>query len=133
MGKKNQIFEKTVCRQMFPQMRFRVSGLNPKTKYILLQDIVASDDYRYKFHNRYIINIHNCCVYIHNILHYVPSNVVVVCILYYIVWADCRAADQPPRGLTILYVHCNILQHSNRLLYFITYYYYLVLFLYFVW
>lgn len=62
MGKKNQIFEKTVCRQMFPQMRFRVSGLNPKTKYILLQDIVASDDYRYKFHNRYIINTHNCCV-----------------------------------------------------------------------
>ncbi|XP_060833336.1 optomotor-blind protein-like isoform X3 [Rhopalosiphum padi] len=39
-------------RQMFPQMRFRVSGLNAKTKYILLQDIVASDDYRYKFHNR---------------------------------------------------------------------------------
>ncbi|XP_050057520.1 optomotor-blind protein isoform X11 [Aphis gossypii] len=38
-------------RQMFPQMRFRVSGLNAKTKYILLQDIVASDDYRYKFHN----------------------------------------------------------------------------------
>ncbi|XP_022176614.1 optomotor-blind protein-like isoform X7 [Myzus persicae] len=38
-------------RQMFPQMRFRVSGLNAKTKYILLLDIVASDDYRYKFHN----------------------------------------------------------------------------------
>lgn len=46
--------KKNVYRQMFPQMRFRVSGLNAKTKYILLLDIVASDDYRYKFHNRYI-------------------------------------------------------------------------------
>ena len=40
------------CRQMFPQLKFRVSGLDPKSKYILLLDIVASDDYRYKFHNR---------------------------------------------------------------------------------
>jgi hypothetical protein len=39
-------------RQMFPQLKFRVSGLDPKAKYILLLDIVASDDYRYKFHNR---------------------------------------------------------------------------------
>jgi len=38
-------------RQMFPQMKFRVSGLDPKSKYILLLDIVAADDYRYKFHN----------------------------------------------------------------------------------
>ncbi|XP_021949014.1 optomotor-blind protein isoform X3 [Folsomia candida] len=38
-------------RQMFPQMKFRVSGLDPKAKYILLLDIVAADDYRYKFHN----------------------------------------------------------------------------------
>jgi hypothetical protein len=49
---------------MFPQMKFRLSGLDPKVrscraahrglqaKYILLLDIVASDDYRYKFHNR---------------------------------------------------------------------------------
>ena len=37
---------------MFPQMKFRVSGLDPKSKYILLLDIVAADDYRYKFHNR---------------------------------------------------------------------------------
>ncbi|CAL8115688.1 unnamed protein product [Orchesella dallaii] len=36
---------------MFPQMKFRVSGLDPKAKYILLLDIVAADDYRYKFHN----------------------------------------------------------------------------------
>nr|CAI5818486.1 unnamed protein product [Callosobruchus analis] len=41
-----------VCRQMFPQMKFRVSGLDLKAKYILLLDIVAADDYRYKFHNR---------------------------------------------------------------------------------
>ena len=39
-------------RQMFPQMKFRLSGLDPKAKYILLLDIVAADDYRYKFHNR---------------------------------------------------------------------------------
>ncbi|KXJ83023.1 hypothetical protein RP20_CCG009325 [Aedes albopictus] len=39
------------CRQMFPQMKFRVSGLDAKAKYILLLDIVAADDYRYKFHN----------------------------------------------------------------------------------
>jgi len=38
-------------RQMFPQMKFRVSGLDQKSKYILLLDIVAADDYRYKFHN----------------------------------------------------------------------------------
>ena len=38
--------------QMFPQMKFRVSGLDNKSKYILLLDIVAADDYRYKFHNR---------------------------------------------------------------------------------
>ena len=37
---------------MFPQMKFRVSGLDPKAKYILLLDIVAADDLRYKFHNR---------------------------------------------------------------------------------
>ncbi|KAJ3618275.1 hypothetical protein MTP99_006292 [Tenebrio molitor] len=36
---------------MFPQMKFRVSGLDLKAKYILLLDIVAADDYRYKFHN----------------------------------------------------------------------------------
>lgn len=41
-----------IYRQMFPQMKFRVSGLDAKAKYILLLDIVAADDYRYKFHNR---------------------------------------------------------------------------------
>ena len=37
---------------MFPQMKFKVSGLDPKSKYILLLDIVGADDFRYKFHNR---------------------------------------------------------------------------------
>ncbi|KOX69568.1 Optomotor-blind protein [Melipona quadrifasciata] len=46
-------------RQMFPQMKFRVSGLDAKAKYILLLDIVAADDYRYKFHNRNFIDIYN--------------------------------------------------------------------------
>ena len=41
---------------MFPQMKFRLSGLDPKAKYILLLDIVAADDYRYKFHNRWLRN-----------------------------------------------------------------------------
>ena len=41
-----------LLRQMFPQMKFRMSGLNPKAKYILLLDVVAADDFRYKFHNR---------------------------------------------------------------------------------
>lgn len=49
----------TICRQMFPQMKFRVSGLDAKAKYILLLDIVAADDYRYKFHNR---QTHNHCL-----------------------------------------------------------------------
>ncbi|XP_046738811.1 optomotor-blind protein-like isoform X2 [Diprion similis] len=38
-------------RQMFPQMKFRVSGLDAKAKYMLLLDIVAADEFRYKFHN----------------------------------------------------------------------------------
>ena len=43
-------------RQMFPQMKFRLSGLNAKAKYILLLDVVAADDFRYKFHNsRWIV------------------------------------------------------------------------------
>ncbi|EFN66339.1 T-box transcription factor TBX2, partial [Camponotus floridanus] len=47
-------------RQMFPQMKFRVSGLDAKAKYILLLDIVAADDYRYKFHNSDFFNIKLC-------------------------------------------------------------------------
>lgn len=36
---------------MFPPFKVRVSGLDKKAKYILLMDIVAGDDCRYKFHN----------------------------------------------------------------------------------
>lgn len=39
-------------RRMFPAYKVRVSGLEKKSKYILLMDIVAADDCRYKFHNR---------------------------------------------------------------------------------
>ncbi|CAG01540.1 unnamed protein product, partial [Tetraodon nigroviridis] len=38
-------------RRMFPPFKVRVSGLDESAKYILLMDIVAVDDYRYKFHN----------------------------------------------------------------------------------
>ncbi|XP_061585075.1 T-box transcription factor TBX5-like isoform X2 [Cololabis saira] len=36
-------------RRMFPSFKVKVTGLNPKTKYILLMDIVPADDHRYKF------------------------------------------------------------------------------------
>ncbi|XP_024909260.1 T-box transcription factor TBX5-A isoform X2 [Cynoglossus semilaevis] len=36
-------------RRMFPSYKVKVTGLNPKTKYILLMDIVPRDDNRYKF------------------------------------------------------------------------------------
>lgn len=36
---------------MFPPFKVRVSGLDKKAKYIMLMDIVAADDCRYKFHN----------------------------------------------------------------------------------
>ncbi|KAK6183959.1 hypothetical protein SNE40_006518 [Patella caerulea] len=38
-------------RRMFPPFKVKVSGLDKKAKYILLMDIVAVDDCRYKFHN----------------------------------------------------------------------------------
>ncbi|XP_076334614.1 uncharacterized protein LOC143238346 isoform X2 [Tachypleus tridentatus] len=38
-------------RRMFPAFKIRVTGLDKKAKYILLMDIVAADDCRYKFHN----------------------------------------------------------------------------------
>ncbi|XP_033112131.1 T-box transcription factor TBX3-like isoform X2 [Anneissia japonica] len=38
-------------RRMFPSFKVRVSGLDKRAKYILLMDIVAADDCRYKFHN----------------------------------------------------------------------------------
>ncbi|XP_076369494.1 uncharacterized protein LOC143256305 isoform X2 [Tachypleus tridentatus] len=39
-------------RRMFPAFKVRLSGLDKKAKYIMLMDIVASDECRYKFHNR---------------------------------------------------------------------------------
>ncbi|XP_069135467.1 T-box transcription factor TBX2b-like isoform X2 [Argopecten irradians] len=38
-------------RRMFPPFKVRVSGLDKRAKYILLMDISAVDDCRYKFHN----------------------------------------------------------------------------------
>ena len=38
-----------ICRRMFPSFKVKVTGLNPKTKYILLMDVVPADDHRYKF------------------------------------------------------------------------------------
>ncbi|CAK6953566.1 T-box transcription factor TBX2b-like [Scomber scombrus] len=38
-------------RRMFPAFKVRVDGLDETAKYILLMDIVAVDDCRYKFHN----------------------------------------------------------------------------------
>ena len=36
---------------MFPPFKVKCSGLNKSAQYILLMDIVAADDFRYKFHN----------------------------------------------------------------------------------
>ena len=36
---------------MFPVIKMSVSGLEPDTKYIIVMDIVATDDNRYKFHD----------------------------------------------------------------------------------
>lgn len=49
-------------RRMFPAYKVRVMGLDKKAKYILLMDIVAADDCRYKFHNRYLV------YYFHSVL-----------------------------------------------------------------
>ncbi|KAL6436092.1 hypothetical protein ACFW04_005711 [Cataglyphis niger] len=38
-------------RRMFPAYKVRVFGLDKQASYILLMDIVASDECRYKFHN----------------------------------------------------------------------------------
>ncbi|KAF5404390.1 T-box transcription factor TBX2 [Paragonimus heterotremus] len=38
-------------RRMFPSFKVRVSGLDRNTKYIMLLDLVARDEHRYKFHN----------------------------------------------------------------------------------
>ncbi|XP_077579282.1 T-box transcription factor TBX2b [Stigmatopora nigra] len=38
-------------RRMFPPFKVRINGLDKEAKYILLMDLVAADDCRYKFHN----------------------------------------------------------------------------------
>jgi hypothetical protein len=38
-------------RRMFPPFKVKVTGLDKRAKYIMLVDIVAVDDCRYKFHN----------------------------------------------------------------------------------
>lgn len=43
------VFHLVFNRRMFPSYKVKVTGLNPKTKYILLMDIVPRDDHRYKF------------------------------------------------------------------------------------
>ena len=43
---------------MFPQLKLRVTGLEPESKYILLMDVIAADEFRYKFHNRLNILIY---------------------------------------------------------------------------
>ncbi|KAK0040050.1 Thamnophis sirtalis T-box transcription factor TBX2, partial [Biomphalaria pfeifferi] len=37
--------------RIFPAYKVRLSGLDKKSKYFLLMDIMAVDDCRYKFHN----------------------------------------------------------------------------------
>ena len=36
---------------MFPALKVRLSGLDNKSKYILIMDVDATDDSRFKFHN----------------------------------------------------------------------------------
>ncbi|XP_017296582.1 T-box transcription factor TBX3 [Kryptolebias marmoratus] len=38
-------------RRMFPPLQLRCTGMDSKARYILLMDIVAADDCRYKFQN----------------------------------------------------------------------------------
>ncbi|XP_037115303.1 T-box transcription factor TBX3 [Syngnathus acus] len=38
-------------RRMFPPLRLRCTGMETKTKYILMMDVVAADERRYKFHH----------------------------------------------------------------------------------
>ncbi|XP_068461053.1 T-box transcription factor TBX2 [Clinocottus analis] len=38
-------------RRMFPPLRARCAGMDQRAKYVVLMDIVAADDCRYKFHN----------------------------------------------------------------------------------
>lgn len=51
---------------MFPSFKVKVTGLNPKTKYILLMDVVPADDHRYKFaDNKWFVG-HLCKLLMHD-------------------------------------------------------------------
>ncbi|XP_056600813.1 T-box transcription factor TBX5b [Triplophysa dalaica] len=44
-------------RRMFPSYKVKVTGLNPKAKYILLMDIISANEHRYKFaENKWSVN-----------------------------------------------------------------------------
>lgn len=54
-------FENSFYRRMFPSFKVKVTGLNPKTKYILLMDVVPADDHRYKFaDNKWYVKVQLC-------------------------------------------------------------------------
>jgi len=36
---------------MFPSFKVRVTGLSKTAKYVMMIDVIAADDCRYKFHN----------------------------------------------------------------------------------
>lgn len=40
-----------IFRRIFPAFKVKLSGLDKRSKYILLMDIVPADECRYKFHN----------------------------------------------------------------------------------
>ncbi|KAM9858187.1 T-box transcription factor TBX3 [Aulostomus maculatus] len=43
-------------RRMFPPLKARFTGMDREAKYVILMDVVAADDCRYKFHNsRWIV------------------------------------------------------------------------------
>lgn len=51
---------------MFPSYKVKVTGLNSKTKYILLMDIVPGDDHRYKFaDNKWFVCKNKCTECVH--------------------------------------------------------------------
>lgn len=56
----------SIYRRMFPSFKVKVTGLNPKTKYILLMDVVPADDHRYKFaDNKWYVEKVRCRFYSH--------------------------------------------------------------------
>jgi len=46
-----EMLDVSADRRMFPPFKVKVSGLDKRAKYIMLMDVVAVDDCRYKFHN----------------------------------------------------------------------------------